>query len=326
MGWSSGEEEDLLIPPDNFSMVEPGIYRSGFPGKKNFPFLKSLQLRTVLYLCPEEYPEANLAFLTAAHVQLMQYGVMGNKEASGQRRRQRGEGAAPGVDSQLTLTLVSFPPLLLSFSSLSTSQPFLEIPQDILSLALLQILDTRNHPLLVHCNKGKHRTGCMIGILHKALGWSLSAIFDEYRVFSTPKERFVDQQWIESWQMDLPQEYREYLQQQHDLRQAGGSGGAIDATTDAAGRPLLLPPSPESKFLLNPEANEQPPTKQKEKAARAEPPSTTSHAMLHHAASEKSTAASMLPTTNRPLAHHAYAASQPNLTALAHGIQAHAPK
>jgi hypothetical protein len=32
--------DDLLIPPLNFGRVCRGVYRSGFPGKKNFSFLK----------------------------------------------------------------------------------------------------------------------------------------------------------------------------------------------------------------------------------------------------------------------------------------------
>lgn len=27
--------------------------------------------------------------------------------------------------------------------------------------------DARNHPLLIHCNKGKHRTGCLVGCFRK---------------------------------------------------------------------------------------------------------------------------------------------------------------
>jgi hypothetical protein len=40
--------EDELVPPGNFSMVATHIYRSSFPKKKNFPFLKSLGLKSVL--------------------------------------------------------------------------------------------------------------------------------------------------------------------------------------------------------------------------------------------------------------------------------------
>lgn len=49
---SSGEEHQLyeeLIPPDNFTMVSTWIYRSSFPKKKNFAFLKKLGLRSILY-------------------------------------------------------------------------------------------------------------------------------------------------------------------------------------------------------------------------------------------------------------------------------------
>lgn len=40
--------DELLLPPDNFSMVNTWVYRSSFPKKKHFPFLKSLGLRSVL--------------------------------------------------------------------------------------------------------------------------------------------------------------------------------------------------------------------------------------------------------------------------------------
>lgn len=42
-------EEDL-VPPENFAVVCPGVYRCGFPKKRNFSFLETLGLRTVLYV------------------------------------------------------------------------------------------------------------------------------------------------------------------------------------------------------------------------------------------------------------------------------------
>ncbi|KAF9902667.1 tyrosine-protein phosphatase siw14, partial [Lobosporangium transversale] len=44
---------------------------------------------------------------------------------------------------------------------------------------------------------GKHRTGCLIGCLRKLQQWSHTSIFDEYRRFSHPKSRSMDQQFIE---------------------------------------------------------------------------------------------------------------------------------
>ena len=40
-------EEDL-VPPENFACVSKGVYRSGFPLKRNFKFMETLQLKTVL--------------------------------------------------------------------------------------------------------------------------------------------------------------------------------------------------------------------------------------------------------------------------------------
>ena len=41
--------EQKLVPPLNFAMVSPGVYRSGYPNKKNFPFLKKLGLKSLMY-------------------------------------------------------------------------------------------------------------------------------------------------------------------------------------------------------------------------------------------------------------------------------------
>lgn len=40
--------DKTLIPPLNFSMVASGVYRSGFPNRKNHAFLQQLGLKSVL--------------------------------------------------------------------------------------------------------------------------------------------------------------------------------------------------------------------------------------------------------------------------------------
>ncbi|GER52910.1 phosphotyrosine protein phosphatases superfamily protein [Striga asiatica] len=71
--------EDLFVPPLNFSMVDYGVFRSGFPDVPNFPFLKTLGLRSIIYLCPEPYPEANVSFLNENGIRLFHFGVEGSK-------------------------------------------------------------------------------------------------------------------------------------------------------------------------------------------------------------------------------------------------------
>lgn len=88
-------------------------------------------------------------------------------------------------------------------------EPFVEIDQAVLAQALCKLLDKRNHPILVHCNKGKHRVGCLIGVLRKFQKWSLASIFDEYRRFSGQKLRIMDQEFIEifDYPINLDQNY-----------------------------------------------------------------------------------------------------------------------
>lgn len=74
------EEDEEFIPPENLAMVVKGIYRSAFPKKKNFPYLKRLGLKSVLTLILEDYPEQNKKFLDENGITLFQFGVAGNKE------------------------------------------------------------------------------------------------------------------------------------------------------------------------------------------------------------------------------------------------------
>lgn len=74
-----GEGEGCLVPPTNFSMVERGIYRSGFPDSSNFGFLQTLNLKSIIYLCPEPYPEVNCEFLRENEIKLFEFGIEGTK-------------------------------------------------------------------------------------------------------------------------------------------------------------------------------------------------------------------------------------------------------
>jgi len=67
----------LLVPPLNFAMVTKGIYRSGFPNKKNFAFLKKLKLKSIMYLSPDEYFEENYQFMKENNIQFFQYKIEG---------------------------------------------------------------------------------------------------------------------------------------------------------------------------------------------------------------------------------------------------------
>ncbi|OAY74158.1 putative tyrosine-protein phosphatase [Ananas comosus] len=86
---------------------------------------------------------------------------------------------------------------LFQFGIDGCKEPFVNIPEDTIREALKVVLDVRNHPILIHCKRGKHRTGCLVGCLRKLQRWCLSSIFDEYRRFAAAKARISDQRFIE---------------------------------------------------------------------------------------------------------------------------------
>jgi tyrosine-protein phosphatase SIW14 len=62
--------------------------------------------------------------------------------------------------------------------------------------ALGVVLDRKNYPLLIHCNKGKHRTGCVVGCFRKVLGESMESIIHEYHTYAGHKARKLDEEFI----------------------------------------------------------------------------------------------------------------------------------
>ncbi|KAL3523323.1 hypothetical protein ACH5RR_016157 [Cinchona calisaya] len=144
------ENDVVMVPPPNFSTVEDNsIYRSGFPQPSNFHFLQSLNLKSIIYLCTEPYPEENLEFLKSNNVKLFQFGIDGTKEPTA-------------------------------------------IPANTITEALKILIDVRNHPILIHCRRGKHRTGCLVGCLRILQNWCLSSVLEEYKHHAGSKSRLTD--------------------------------------------------------------------------------------------------------------------------------------
>ena len=80
MGERHNEREEILfIAPENFSMVEDGVYRSAFPRSKNMAFLDKLGLRSALSLVPEDYPEGLKQQYENSGIKLLAMGIDGNK-------------------------------------------------------------------------------------------------------------------------------------------------------------------------------------------------------------------------------------------------------
>ena len=98
--------------------------------------------------------------------------------------------------------------------SWESKSPWKPVSEEVVLTALDYILDTQNYPLYIMCNLGRHRTGTIVGCLRKLQRWNLTAVFEEYRRFSGPKVRLLNEQFIELFDTDLvrvPQNPPEWL-------------------------------------------------------------------------------------------------------------------
>ncbi|KAK9323554.1 tyrosine phosphatase family-domain-containing protein [Lipomyces orientalis] len=199
--------------PENFSLVAPGIYRSSFPHAENFEYLKTKNLRSILVLVPEQYPDDNVRFMRENNIQFFQVGMSGNKE------------------------------------------PFVNVSDETISTALKIAINPANHPILIHCNRGKHRTGCLVGCIRKLQDWSLTMIFDEYRRFAHPKVRPLDQQFIELYDERevlilgrvfrwLPLRWDRTVYHYHSSSSSNGSGSYGSTSANGCGHSIPPPPPP----------------------------------------------------------------------------------
>ncbi len=78
----------------------------------------------------------------------------------------------------------------------------LGLPPEKVTEALKVVLEEQNQPLLVHCNRGKHRTGTVIACMRRLERWHCSWALDEYRRFSHPKERETDMKFISAFEVE----------------------------------------------------------------------------------------------------------------------------
>lgn len=194
-----------FVPPLNFSLVEDGIYRSGFPMPINYPFLQQLGIKTIIYLGDLGLEKKK------------EKGKGKDKDKEKDKEKDKGKekdkklkdkhGSAEIMDNYKTwiaTTDITFHHLVME----SSQEPFLlqerhNQSEKSLITALELILNKQSFPILIHSNKGKHRTGVLVGLMRKILqGWCMSGVFEEYEKFAMGKSEF-DLEFIEIWQPEL---------------------------------------------------------------------------------------------------------------------------
>ncbi|CAK7219410.1 tyrosine-protein phosphatase siw14 [Sporothrix bragantina] len=76
-----------------------------------------------------------------------------------------------------------------------------DIPLATMESILKIVLDRSNYPLLIHCNQGRHRTGCVVAVVRKIAGWDRTTMTDEYRAYAGHKVRECDVDYIQAFSL-----------------------------------------------------------------------------------------------------------------------------
>ncbi|CAD6574335.1 MAG: hypothetical protein TREMPRED_001093 [Tremellales sp. Tagirdzhanova-0007] len=64
----------IVVPPINFSLVAPGIFRSGHPNRKNVSFLRTLGLKGIMYVVgSEDYRKDSMALVQSQGLDLYRF-------------------------------------------------------------------------------------------------------------------------------------------------------------------------------------------------------------------------------------------------------------
>eukprot|EP00158_Paraphelidium_tribonemae_P004531 Partr_v1_DN26805_c1_g3_i1_m40331 putative PHOsphatase len=153
----------IQTPPECFGIVECGLFRSNTFDSSSFPFLRSLQLKSMLLLSPEVPTREVSNWLDQNGVRLLHVGLLSRKQAG-------------------------------------SSRP---ISEELIKDALEIALDIRHYPLMITCTLGVHETGTLVGCIRKLMNWSMNSIVVEYRAFAGSRARYINEQFIELFDLDL---------------------------------------------------------------------------------------------------------------------------
>ncbi|KAF9289508.1 hypothetical protein BGZ68_009198 [Mortierella alpina] len=224
----------MLTPPEQFGIVEPGLYRSDTLHPSHFPFIRSLNIKTAILLTPELPSRAMSNFFEDNQIRLVDLALGSWKNNSGNSNNTSntttegqggqgvpgesgsasgggagtgtgtggaggaggGGGGGAGASSTHAMTTPSIPA-----APFQTSW-WKPLSEELIKDGLEMVLDAKNYPIIVMDTSGIHEIGTFMGCLRRLQHWNFSSIIVEYRAYAGNKARYVNEQFIELFDID----------------------------------------------------------------------------------------------------------------------------
>lgn len=169
MELNSYRSSALYTTPLQFQIVEPRLYRGIFPTKENLPFLKTLKLKTIITILPEEYDIKEESpyyqkFIDENNIELRQFSgdikwkkkkdkkLKNEKKKVNEDVKRRDKTVGIGVDEIYKI-------------------------MDI-------VTDAEKYPIFVHDLTNETVTPLIVAVFRKFAYWNLVSILDEFIKYS----------------------------------------------------------------------------------------------------------------------------------------------
>lgn len=192
---------ESLCPPEMFALVEDSVFRSNDIRPANVAFMKSLGLRTIVYLSPEAPSRTLLSFADASSAELVRWRTLARSLPRG-----------PAVPTRRPH--VARAQVHLGAKPWHTPG-WKPISDELVKEAIEMALDSTRHPIVFMCrwappavertsrpvvtppraraprSSGVHVTGVIVGCLRRLQQWCLTSIIEEVRASdrSCPRRR-----------------------------------------------------------------------------------------------------------------------------------------
>ncbi|KAF3939909.1 hypothetical protein ABW19_dt0201645 [Dactylella cylindrospora] len=192
----------LKIPPLSFALVSPGVYRSGCPMPLNFPFLSKLHLKSIIYLADQDLPDDLHRWTADNKIKVFHFRVQHVRGEPGQLDAlQQNSDAETEVSNGTTAGGGEV-------DVDGKGKEKVENDPKSMKEALELLLDNRNFPVLIHSNKGKHRSGVLVACMRKLLqNWAFVSVKLEYHYFAGDKGE-TDVEFIQNFEPTLEYDER----------------------------------------------------------------------------------------------------------------------
>ncbi|RLV93968.1 Protein OCA4 [Spathaspora sp. JA1] len=199
----------MLVSPNNFGVVEPGLHRCSKLENDNLPFLSTLNLKSIIILDTEKASRSINNFIEENKIEIFNLGGLKvsdrtrgktddeedeeeDEEEDGAEPKSR-RGKSEKVSSN-TLEVISLG------SKRNKSEQWMVIEKNVIIQAFELILNKHKYPMLV-----VDSTSTLIGILRKIQKWNFNSILNEYRIYvgSSNKNNYSAETFLELIQLEL---------------------------------------------------------------------------------------------------------------------------